>query len=88
MAGVVPQKPSSGRKQWTLHGNSNFKIPNTKVFFNHSHLDGPRSSLKRLRSQLASDGCPESQVVLAKQLLDEQCGNFGSYSQLICIKFI
>ncbi|KRT79249.1 hypothetical protein AMK59_8674 [Oryctes borbonicus] len=35
--------------------------------------DGPRCSLKRLRSQLASDGCPESQVVLAKQLLDEQC---------------
>ncbi|GJQ87355.1 putative negative regulation of ATF6-mediated unfolded protein response [Trypoxylus dichotomus] len=35
--------------------------------------DGPRCSLKRLRSQLASDGCPESQVVLAKQLLDEHC---------------
>ncbi|KAJ8945159.1 hypothetical protein NQ318_001624 [Aromia moschata] len=34
---------------------------------------GPKSSLKRLRSQLASDGCPESQVVLAKQLLDEHC---------------
>ncbi|XP_023029116.2 wolframin ER transmembrane glycoprotein wfs1 [Leptinotarsa decemlineata] len=54
MAGVVPKKPTSGRKQWTLHG-------------------GPKSSLKRLRSQLASDGCPESQVVLAKQLLDEEC---------------
>ncbi|KAK9718418.1 Wolframin EF-hand domain [Popillia japonica] len=35
--------------------------------------DGPRLSLKRLRDQLASDGCPESQVVLAKQLLEEQC---------------
>ncbi|KAJ8965556.1 hypothetical protein NQ314_004056 [Rhamnusium bicolor] len=54
MAGVVPKKSTSGRKQWTLHG-------------------GPKSSLKRLRNQLASDGCPESQVVLAKQLLDEQC---------------
>ncbi|CAH1155885.1 unnamed protein product [Phaedon cochleariae] len=52
MAGVVPKKTSSGRKQWTLHG-------------------GP--SLKRLRNQLASDGCPESQVVLAKQLLHEDC---------------
>ncbi|CAH0554396.1 unnamed protein product [Brassicogethes aeneus] len=54
MAGVVPKKNASGRKQWTVHG-------------------GPRSSLKRLRNQLASDGCPESQVVLAKQLLDEDC---------------
>lgn len=36
--------------------------------------DGPRGSLRRLRSQLAEDGCPESQVVLAKQLLEEQCG--------------
>ncbi|GLV44373.1 uncharacterized protein CBL_10177 [Carabus blaptoides fortunei] len=35
--------------------------------------DGPRGSLRRLRSQLASDGCPESQVVLAKQLLEEEC---------------
>lgn len=53
-----------------------------------SFLDGPRSSLKRLRSQLASDGCPESQVVLAKQLLDEQCGNFPFNSTIICIKFV
>lgn len=37
-------------------------------------LDGPRGSLRRLRSQLAEDGCPESQVVLAKQLLEERCG--------------
>ncbi|XP_076165407.1 wolframin ER transmembrane glycoprotein wfs1 isoform X2 [Ptiloglossa arizonensis] len=35
--------------------------------------DGPRESLRRLRSQLAEDGCPESQVVLAKQLLEERC---------------
>lgn len=35
--------------------------------------DGPRGSLRRLRSQLAEDGCPESQVVLAKQLLTEKC---------------
>nr|CAD7393178.1 unnamed protein product [Timema cristinae] len=35
--------------------------------------DGPRGSLRRLRSQLAEDGCPESQVVLAKQLLEETC---------------
>ncbi|XP_023248613.1 wolframin [Copidosoma floridanum] len=35
--------------------------------------DGPKGSLRRLRSQLAEDGCPESQVVLAKQLLDECC---------------
>ncbi|XP_078039773.1 wolframin ER transmembrane glycoprotein wfs1 [Augochlora pura] len=35
--------------------------------------DGPQGSLRRLRSQLAEDGCPESQVVLAKQLLEERC---------------
>nr|CAD7590594.1 unnamed protein product [Timema genevievae] len=35
--------------------------------------NGPRGSLRRLRSQLAEDGCPESQVVLAKQLLEETC---------------
>ncbi|CAH1981102.1 unnamed protein product [Acanthoscelides obtectus] len=55
MAGIVPKKQGSGRKQWTLHG-------------------GQKNSLKRLRSQMASDGCPESQVVLAKQLLEEECG--------------
>ena len=32
--------------------------------------EGPQSSLRRLRSNLAEDGCEESQVVLAKQLLD------------------
>jgi len=37
-------------------------------------LDGPRGSLRRLRSQLAEDGCPESQVILAKHLLEEKCG--------------
>ncbi|XP_022905359.1 wolframin [Onthophagus taurus] len=35
--------------------------------------DGARCSLKRLRSELANDGCPESQVVLAKQLLEDRC---------------
>ncbi|XP_049880557.1 wolframin [Pectinophora gossypiella] len=35
--------------------------------------DGPQGSLRRLRSQLAEDGCAESQVVLAKQLLEEKC---------------
>ncbi|KAK5644966.1 hypothetical protein RI129_006266 [Pyrocoelia pectoralis] len=35
--------------------------------------DGPYGSLKRLRNQLANDGCPESQMVLAKQLLQEDC---------------
>ncbi|KAF7382696.1 hypothetical protein HZH66_013098 [Vespula vulgaris] len=37
------------------------------------HGDGTRGSLRRLRSQMAEDGCPESQVVLAKQLLEERC---------------
>lgn len=37
-------------------------------------LDGPHGSLRRLRNQLAEDGCAESQVVLAKQLLEEKCG--------------
>lgn len=36
--------------------------------------DGPQGSLRRLRNQLAEDGCAESQVVLAKQLLEEKCG--------------
>lgn len=31
-----------------------------------------RKSVKRSRSQLAEDGCPESQLVLAKQLLQER----------------
>ncbi|KAM0730713.1 Wolframin [Formica fusca] len=35
--------------------------------------DGPKGSLRRLRSRLAEDGCPESQVILAKQLLEERC---------------
>ncbi|XP_050313838.1 wolframin isoform X3 [Anthonomus grandis grandis] len=54
MAGIIPNKSSSGRKQWRIHA-------------------GQRTSLKRLRTQMASDGCPESQVVLAKQLLEEEC---------------
>lgn len=70
MAGIVPKKSSSGRKQWTLHG----KFKNTFNCVYSLFLGGPKSSLKRLRSQLASDGCPESQVVLAKQLLEEECG--------------
>lgn len=37
-------------------------------------IDGPKGSLRRLRSRLAEDGCPESQVILAKQLLEERCG--------------
>ncbi|XP_044754375.1 wolframin [Coccinella septempunctata] len=51
MAGVVPKRSASGRKQWSLQ-------------------DGSRNPLNVLRNQLASDGCSESQVVLAKQLLD------------------
>ena len=47
--------------------------------FTFLFTDGPRGSLRRLRSQLAEDGCPESQVVLAKQLLEEQCGKHQTY---------
>lgn len=57
-----------------------FHIAQTWVSFYSNFVvifkDGPRSSLKRLRNQLANDGCAESQVVLAKQLLEEQCGEF------------
>ncbi|KAL3270028.1 hypothetical protein HHI36_009084 [Cryptolaemus montrouzieri] len=56
MAGVVPKRSASGRKQWSLQ-------------------DGPRSSLKLLRNQLANEGCSESQVVLAKQLLENDQRN-------------
>lgn len=78
MAGVVPKRSTSGRKQWTLHGKQTPNLtvhPPNSLFTPKTIADGPRNSLKRLRSQLASDGCPESQVVLAKQLLYEQCGN-------------
>ncbi|XP_034948653.1 wolframin [Chelonus insularis] len=44
--------------------------PLRKQWFVH---DGPRGSLRGLRSQLAEDGCAESQVVLAKRLLEERC---------------
>ncbi|XP_008546509.1 wolframin isoform X1 [Microplitis demolitor] len=44
--------------------------PFRKQWFLH---DGPRGSLRGLRSQLAEDGCAESQVVLAKKLLEEHC---------------
>lgn len=82
MAGVVPtRKSASGRKQWTIRGNSLLLLiistnrdplseNITRVFV----LDGPSSTVKQLRSQMASEGCPESQVVLAKQLLEDQSG--------------
>ncbi|KAF5274009.1 hypothetical protein FQA39_LY01124 [Lamprigera yunnana] len=74
MAGVVPnRKSSSGRKQWTLHGKIETKHISLFDFTKSLPIDGPRGSLKRLRNQLANDGCPESQVVLAKQLLEEEC---------------
>jgi hypothetical protein len=41
---------------------------NNERFLN---TDGPRSSLRLLQGQLAEDGCPEAQVALAKQLLNE-----------------
>ncbi|KAK9873200.1 hypothetical protein WA026_021433 [Henosepilachna vigintioctopunctata] len=53
MAGNIPKRSASGRKQWSLQ-------------------EGPRSSLKQLRNQLASEGCSESQFVLAKQLLENE----------------
>ena len=34
-------------------------------------LEGPLSSIEQLRSQLAEDGCSESQVTVAKALLNE-----------------
>ncbi|XP_045592864.1 wolframin [Procambarus clarkii] len=33
---------------------------------------GPRGLLRRMRSQLAEDGCPESQLVMGKTLLEQQ----------------
>lgn len=52
-------------------------------YFIYIILDGPRGSLRRLRSQLAEDGCPESQVVLAKQLLEGRCGNSAKFSFIL-----
>lgn len=47
------------------------------IFTNIFHvLDGQRSSLNPLIRQIAREGCPESQVVLAKQLLEEKCGTY------------
>ncbi|XP_037071665.1 wolframin-like [Pollicipes pollicipes] len=55
MAGTVPDGEASGRRG------------SRKQWTLH---DGPQGSLRRLRSNLAEDGCEESQLVLAKQLLD------------------
>ncbi|XP_043246684.1 wolframin-like [Amphibalanus amphitrite] len=55
MAGTVPDGGDSGRRS------------TRKQWTIH---EGPQSSLRRLRSNLAEDGCVESQVVMAKQLLD------------------
>ncbi|KAK0090434.1 hypothetical protein PV325_000098 [Microctonus aethiopoides] len=44
--------------------------PMRKQWFLHGE---PRGSLRGLRSRLAEDGCAESQVVLAKRLLEERC---------------
>lgn len=46
-------------------------------------IDGPKGSLRRLRSRLAEDGCPESQVILAKQLLEERCGKLYNISSVL-----
>lgn len=73
MAGVVPKKSSSGRKQWSIHGKKLFIITSFSIDYPR-FLGGPKTSLKLLRNQLASDGCPESQVVLAKQLFEQECG--------------
>lgn len=35
-------------------------------------LGGPRGLLRRMRSQLAEDGCPESQLIMGKTLLEQQ----------------
>ncbi|KAK8379379.1 hypothetical protein O3P69_019343 [Scylla paramamosain] len=32
---------------------------------------GPKGLLRRMRSQLAEDGCPESQLVMGRTLLDQ-----------------
>ncbi|XP_044730992.1 wolframin [Chrysoperla carnea] len=53
-----------------VSSNSTSPVKTRKQWTLH---DGPRGSLQRLRNQLAEDGCPESQVILAKQLLNEQC---------------
>lgn len=75
MAGIVPKKSSSGRKQWSIHGKNYSDSENVDfLYFIMLFSGGPKSSLKLLRNQLASDGCPESQVVLAKQLFEQECG--------------
>jgi hypothetical protein len=47
--------------------------------------DGP---IRRLGSQLAEDGCPDSQVVLAKQLLEDKCGLWYLHILSLYINFI
>lgn len=71
--------PVKTRKQWTLHGKYIYIhfIQILILNLTFSKTDGPRGSLQRLRNQLAEDGCPESQVILAKQLLNEQCGKLS-----------
>lgn len=55
------------------------------TFLNHLELlvftEGPRGILRRMRSQLAEDGCPESQLIIGKTLLEqlnEGKFNYGS----------
>lgn len=53
---------------------NNFLLKHSSVIAFYNFSGGPKSTLKLLRNQLASDGCPESQVVLAKQLFEQDCG--------------
>ncbi|KAK4323388.1 hypothetical protein Pmani_005907 [Petrolisthes manimaculis] len=66
MAATLPTDPN----------NSQQKIPRKQW---SSTQGGPRGLLRRMRSQLAEDGCPESQLVMGRTLLDqlEQEGKDG-----------
>ncbi|KAK3856172.1 hypothetical protein Pcinc_037481, partial [Petrolisthes cinctipes] len=71
MAATLPTDPNSQQQESTTK-----KIPRKQW---SSTQGGPRGLLRRMRSQLAEDGCPESQLVMGRTLLDqlEQEGKDG-----------
>lgn len=53
---------------------SNVPLPEKTIRKQWFMQDKPKGSFRELRSQLPEDGCPESQVILAKRLLEDTNG--------------
>lgn len=73
---IIGQK-STRRKQWTLLSNKSKRTVEYWVDCINVYLfliDQTQNRYNRFGSFLAEDGWPDSQVDLAKQLLNENCG--------------